>query len=68
MVFFSCKNRMFAWSDPGLTDTSKDFTCGSKRYCKQMTNCEEAKFYLNECGLSSLDGNNDGVPCEVLCR
>jgi hypothetical protein len=24
-------------------------------------------FYLNECGLSSLDGNKDGVPCESLC-
>jgi endonuclease YncB( thermonuclease family) len=46
----------------------KDFTCGSKQYCKEMTSCAEAKFYLKECGLSSLDGNNDGVPCEALCR
>jgi micrococcal nuclease len=42
--------------------TGKDFTCGSKRYCKEMTSCAEAMFYLKECGLSSLDGNNDGVP------
>jgi endonuclease YncB( thermonuclease family) len=46
----------------------KDFTCGSKKYCKEMTSCEEAKFYLRECGLSGLDGNNDGVPCEAVCR
>lgn len=45
-----------------------DFTCGSKRYCKEMTSCAEAKFYLSECGLSRLDGNKDGVPCEALCR
>lgn len=45
----------------------KDFSCGSKQYCKQMTSCAEAKFYLSECGLDSLDGNKDGVPCETLC-
>ena len=48
--------------------TGKDFTCGSKLYCKDMTSCAEAKFYLEECGLNRLDGNNDGVPCEALCR
>jgi micrococcal nuclease len=47
--------------------TDKEFTCGSKRYCKEMTSCAEAKLYLNECGLDSLDGNGDGVPCESLC-
>jgi endonuclease YncB( thermonuclease family) len=41
--------------------------CGTKRYCKQMTTCEEAMFYLRVCGLSTLDGNHDGVPCEALC-
>jgi endonuclease YncB( thermonuclease family) len=47
------------------TDSSE---CGQKRYCRQMTSCEEARFYLNSCGLSSLDGDGDGVPCEKLCR
>jgi endonuclease YncB( thermonuclease family) len=42
--------------------------CGQKRYCKEMGSCEEAKFYLSKCGLTSLDGNNDGVPCNSLCR
>jgi endonuclease YncB( thermonuclease family) len=51
-----------------MQSKGKDFTCGSKRYCKEMTSCPEAKFYLKECGLDSLDGNKDGVPCEVLCR
>lgn len=44
------------------------FTCAGKRYCREMTSCEEAKFYLTQCGVSSLDGNKDGVPCETLCR
>ena len=48
--------------------TAKSFTCGSKTYCREMTSCEEAKFYLSQCGLSRLDGDKDGVPCEAICR
>jgi endonuclease YncB( thermonuclease family) len=43
-------------------------SCGAKRYCREMTSCEEAQFYLRQCGLSRLDGDGDGVPCESLCR
>ena len=42
--------------------------CGAKRTCGEMTSCEEARFYLTQCGVSRLDGNKDGVPCEALCR
>ena len=28
----------------------------------------EARYHLGECGLSRLDGDGDGVPCEALCR
>jgi endonuclease YncB( thermonuclease family) len=48
--------------------TSGGFTCAGKRYCREMTSCAEAKFYLTVCGVGSLDGNRDGVPCEKLCR
>ena len=41
--------------------------CGSKRYCRQMNSCEEARAFLNQCGLSRLDGDKDGLPCEALC-
>jgi endonuclease YncB( thermonuclease family) len=41
--------------------------CGAKRTCGEMADCEEARFYLRECGLRSLDGDADGVPCEALC-
>ena len=43
------------------------FTCSGKRFCRQMTSCAEAHFYLRQCGVSSLDGNGDGEPCEMLC-
>ncbi|MBE0576394.1 MAG: thermonuclease family protein [Desulfuromonadales bacterium] len=48
--------------------SGKDFTCGSKEYCKEMTTCDEAKFYLHECELGGLDGDKDGSPCEAVCR
>lgn len=41
--------------------------CGKKKRCSEMASCEEAKFYLTQCGVKSLDGNGDGVPCENLC-
>lgn len=49
------------------TSPQVNSSCGSKRYCKEMTSCEEAKFYLNQCGLSRLDGDGDGIPCEKIC-
>lgn len=45
-----------------------DGNCGSKRTCGQMSSCAEAKHYLNDCGLSRLDRDHDGIPCESLCR
>jgi endonuclease YncB( thermonuclease family) len=41
--------------------------CGRKHLCSQMISCEEAKIYYLQCGVKSLDGNGDGVPCENLC-
>lgn len=41
--------------------------CGAKRYCREMDSCEEARHYLSQCGVSSLDGDKDGVPCEKIC-
>jgi hypothetical protein len=55
---------------PQRMDSSPEsgFTCGAKRYCREMTSCDEARFYLERCGLSGLDDDGDGVPCESLCR
>lgn len=45
-----------------------DTTCGSKRYCKQMKDCGEAKYHLLQCSIKSLDRDNDGMPCESICK
>ncbi|WP_081826620.1 thermonuclease family protein [Persephonella sp. KM09-Lau-8] len=42
--------------------------CKNKKYCYQMKSCEEAKFYLNVCGIKRLDRDRDGIPCEKLCK
>ena len=75
----SARVRAQPWSDIGAGDpsaalalapgaTDENFTCGKKRTCRQMESCEEAQFYLESCGVRSLDGNSDGVPCNGLCR
>ena len=48
--------------------TAGSFACGEKAYCREMLSCAEARHYLNQCGLSSLDGDGDGMPCERICR
>lgn len=59
------------WRHGGKTSTpspSASFQCGAKRTCGEMASCEEARFYLDRCGVKRLDRDKDGVPCEALCR
>ena len=49
-----------------LPSAGLKLVCGSKRYCRQMNSCEEARAFLSQCGLSRLDGDMDGVPCDIL--
>lgn len=53
---------------PPPPQSSGSFTCAGKTKCGQMVSCAEAYFYLNNCGVSRLDGDKDGVPCETLCN
>jgi hypothetical protein len=41
--------------------------CSVKRYCKDMSICDEARAYLIQCGYKNLDRDGYGVPCEALC-
>lgn len=42
--------------------------CGTKTRCAEMESCEEAIAYLHACGVDTIDGDGDGIPCEDLCR
>ena len=49
-----------------LPSTFLTVICGSSHYCKQMNSCEDARAFLNQCGMKNLDRDGDGVPCEAL--
>lgn len=57
-----------ATSSSSSSTSSTGFTCGSKTTCGAMSSCAEARFYLQQCGLTRLDRDGDGVPCESICR
>lgn len=40
------------------------YKCDGRTHCSQMTSCSEAKFFLENCPGTEMDGDNDGVPCE----
>lgn len=50
---------------PELSSGQVSVVFGSKKYCKEMVSCQEAKAFLTECGLTRLDRNKDGVPVRV---
>lgn len=38
--------------------------CDGRQYCSQMTSCEEATWFLQNCPNMKMDGEGDGIPCE----
>jgi cold shock CspA family protein len=42
-----------------------EFQCErTKSSCSRMTSCAEAFFHQEQCGVSGMDGDRDGIPCE----
>src|SRR5918994_2061112 len=46
------------------SEPDPQFNCDGRTHCSQMTSCEEAEFFLQNCPGVKMDGNNDGGPCE----
>jgi hypothetical protein len=44
---------------------SSGYQCDGRTHCSQMTSCAEAKYFLRNCPNVEMDGDNDGVPCEM---
>ena len=38
--------------------------CDGRTHCSHMTSCAEAKYFIQNCPNTSMDGDKDGVPCE----
>ena len=49
---------------PSAPSSPRGFQCDGRKYCSQMSSCEEAKYFLAHCPAVQMDGNHDGVPCE----
>ena len=41
-----------------------DARCDGRTKCSQMTSCAEARYFLQHCPNTEMDGNGDGEPCE----
>lgn len=50
-----------------ILDRDADCVCGTKTKCGQMDSCAEARCFLEKCGVTRLDGDGDGTPCESIC-
>lgn len=53
---------------PIPTSKPSTYTCNCAKTCTQISTCTEAYYQLNTCGCSVRDGDQDGIPCENLCR
>ena len=40
------------------------FSCDGRQHCSQMSSCEEATFFIQNCPDTQMDGDLDGIPCE----
>ena len=41
-----------------------NFKCDGRQHCSQMNSYEEAKYFIQHCPNTKMDGDNDGIPCE----
>jgi hypothetical protein len=39
-------------------------SCDGRTMCSQMTSCAEATYFIRNCPNTTMDGDDDGVPCE----
>lgn len=43
---------------------NEKYQCDGRTHCSHMKSCEEAEFFLKNCPTVSMDGDQDGIPCE----
>jgi hypothetical protein len=40
------------------------YVCDGRQHCSQMGSYEEAKYFIENCPDTKMDGDRDGIPCE----
>ena len=53
----------FTASNSSLSDSQR-YSCDGRQYCSQMASCAEAKYFIENCPNTKMDGDYDGTPCE----
>ncbi|WP_150538731.1 thermonuclease family protein [Actinobacillus vicugnae] len=48
--------------------TAQSVNCGKVLHCSDFSDYQAAKRYFDQCGSKTMDGNNDGIPCNKLYR
>ncbi|BCS50891.1 DNA-binding protein [Aeromonas jandaei] len=60
----SGESSMGLFSDTKASLPTRSYQCDGRQYCSQMTSCEEATWFLQNCPDTKMDGEGDGIPCE----
>ncbi len=47
-----------------LAGIQSQYQCDGREYCSQMGSYEEAKYFIENCPNTKMDGDRDGIPCE----
>lgn len=50
-------------SDSDINNLQR-YQCDGRQHCSQMNSYEEAKYFIENCPNTKMDGDNDGIPCE----
>ena len=50
---------------PATNQPVHTFKCDGRTRCSQMSSCGEAKYFLANCPGVRMDGDRDGIPCEM---
>ena len=60
------KTQVKPLNEPTKIETVKKqmYRCDGRIYCSDMRSYEEAKFFVDNCPNTKMDGDYDGVPCE----
>lgn len=63
---FAKKNKDSAPKKYAVNKSKKplEFKCDGRQPCSQMRSFKEAKYFIEHCPNTKMDGDNDGIPCE----